>query len=220
MGRPVTAFAALALALALVGCGAQQGPARAAPEPQTATAASPGPGPRAARASWGRLARYDDHFQAAAGRFWRGLPLDWLWLWAQGMAESGLDPDAISPVGARGLMQIMPATARELAEQTGLPARVNDPRTAAMLAAFYMRRLYLMWNSPRPHLDRVALALACYNAGAGNILKAQKAARAVGWCSDLWECVARALPRVTGRHSRETTGYVARINKFYMERKR
>ena len=123
-------------------------------------------------------------------------------------------------MGAQGLMQIMPATARELAEQTGLPAKVHDPRTAAMLAAFYMKRLYLMWNSPRPHLDRVSLALASYNAGAGNIIKAQNAAQAAGWCTDLWECVARALPGITGHHSKETTGYVARIRKYYGERKR
>lgn len=74
------------------------------------------------------------------------------------LIESRFRPDAISPRGAMGLMQLMPATARELGVQDPL-----DPEKNVMGGTLYLRRLLSMFHS---ELD---LALAAYNAGPGTV---------------------------------------------------
>ena len=70
--------------------------------------------------------------------------------------ESDFNPHAISRVGARGLMQIMPATAREL----GI-SKPFDPYESIKGGARYLRRLLTIFD------DKLPLALAAYNAGPG-----------------------------------------------------
>ncbi|TNM69506.1 lytic transglycosylase [Streptomyces sp. NP160] len=99
-------------------------------------------------------AAYQGLFDAAEARY--DLP-DGL-LSAVAKTESSYDPDAVSPAGARGLMQLMPGTARELGVDAHDPAQAVDG--AARLLA--------------KHLDRfgsLPLALAAYNAGPGNVSK-------------------------------------------------
>jgi soluble lytic murein transglycosylase-like protein len=72
--------------------------------------------------------------------------------------ESGFNPNAVSPAGARGLMQIMPATARGLGVNPMDPAQAVDG--AARLLADHLKTF-----------DSVPLALAAYNAGAGAVRK-------------------------------------------------
>ncbi len=99
-------------------------------------------------------AAYQDLFDAAEAKY--GLP-DGL-LSAVAKTESGYDAAAVSRAGARGLMQLMPGTARELGVDAGDPAQAVDG--AARLLA--------------KHLDRfgsLPLALAAYNAGPGNVTK-------------------------------------------------
>jgi peptidoglycan DL-endopeptidase CwlO len=73
-------------------------------------------------------------------------------------AESGFNPKAVSGAGARGLMQIMPSTARGLGVDPMNPAQAIDG--AAKLLASHMRRF-----------GSVELALAAYNAGPGAVVK-------------------------------------------------
>ncbi len=77
-------------------------------------------------------------------------------------AESGFRPDAVSPKGAEGLMQLMPGTASEL----GVDAK--NPQANAEGGAAYLRRLLALYEN-RP--DQVLLALAAYNAGPGAVEK-------------------------------------------------
>ena len=74
--------------------------------------------------------------------------------------ESAGNPRAISPVGAQGLAQLMPATARELGVEDPL-----DPAQNLDGAAKYLRQLLGRFQGD------VAKALAAYNAGAGNVQK-------------------------------------------------
>src|SRR5205814_10242937 len=66
--------------------------------------------------------------------------------------ESRMDPAALSGAGARGLLQLMPATAQEV----GL--RSDEPAANVLAGARYLRRLL-------NHFGDVELALAAYNAG-------------------------------------------------------
>lgn len=154
--------------------------------------------------------RYDAEIRAASARWLPGW--DWRWWKAQLYQESLLDPTAVSPVGARGLAQFMPGTWDEVSAAMGLGAVSPHVAEAAIEAgAYYMARLRRSWHSERPEDDRRELAQASYNAGLGNILKAQRAcgnARA-------WRVIATCLHQITGRHAHETLTYVDRIRRWY-----
>jgi len=125
---------------------------------------------------------------------------------AQLYQESLCDPSAVSPVGAAGLAQFMPATWREAQSHFGIRASPHDD-IAIEAGAWYMMRMMAVWRSPRPQVERWRLALASYNAGAGNIIRAQSEC---GGARD-WDAILPCLPDVTGHHARETTAYVVRI---------
>ncbi len=75
-------------------------------------------------------------------------------------AESSLDPAAVSPKGARGVMQLMPATAKELGVDNAF-----DPAQNIDAGARLLRQLLEKYEG------RVAEALAAYNAGPGAVAK-------------------------------------------------
>jgi soluble lytic murein transglycosylase-like protein len=77
-------------------------------------------------------------------------------------AESGYQPNALSPKGAIGLMQLMPATA------AGLNADPHDPAQNAEAGAMYLRDLLVKYEKD-PH--QVSKAVAAYNAGPGAVDK-------------------------------------------------
>lgn len=135
--------------------------------------------------------------------------IPWVWAKAQLVAESRLDTQATSPVGAMGLGQFMPDTWTQVSKELGFPVGTKAYASSYNIQAhaYYMNYLRGQFKKPRPEVDRHSLALASYNAGLGNILKAQ----AKGGNSLLYEPMAKALPQVTGRHSVETTTYVKRI---------
>lgn len=153
--------------------------------------------------------KYDHQIRKAARHYLPFTP--WQMYKAQLIKESSLNTLAVSPVGAEGLAQFMPATWRDVSRQLGLVGSPMDAEIAIPAGAYYMSSLRNMWRWPRPEEDRYNLALACYNAGCGNILKAQ------ALCDDaaLYESIMACLPLVTGRHAVETLGYAPRIRKIY-----
>jgi soluble lytic murein transglycosylase len=80
--------------------------------------------------------------------------------------ESGFDPSAVSRAGARGMMQLMPATARQMARRLNLdPGRhsLSDPTFNLTVGSAYMRRLVRRYDGS------LLLAVAAYNAGPGRL---------------------------------------------------
>ena len=95
---------------------------------------------------------------AIADASWRfGLPERWIRAVIQ--AESAYDLTATSSVGAMGLMQVMPATYRELRARYGLGGDPYHPRDNILAGSAYLRELYDRFGAPG--------FLAAYNAGPG-----------------------------------------------------
>jgi soluble lytic murein transglycosylase len=118
-------------------------------------------------------------------------------LWAVMRQESGFDPDAISSARAVGLMQIMPDTARPIAEELALPrddARLTSPPYAIRVAARVLHKLLDQFHGSVP------LALAAYNGGADSVDR--WASRAPGMQLDTF------VERIPFKETRE---YVARV---------
>lgn len=129
---------------------------------------------------------------------------DWRWFKSQGIAESNLDPSAVSWCGAVGVMQIMPATAKEL----GVNNRW-DAEQSIQGGVKYDQKVDRFFKEVKCQTERRKFMFAGYNAGMGNIQKAKKLAD-----SNIWDTVTNFLPLVTGKHSIETINYVKRIHKM------
>ena len=127
-------------------------------------------GVRALRASPSRRA-----YQLAYPRAWEESVQKWateygvdpLLVWAVMREESGFRSEAISPSGARGLLQLLPSTARWIAEEKlRIPyreERLSDPDYNIRLGTWYLRHLLDQFGG------KVAWAVAAYNGGPGNL---------------------------------------------------
>jgi membrane-bound lytic murein transglycosylase F len=160
----------------------------------------------------GRSDRYDETFRKYSKRYF-GPAYDWREFKAQGLAESNLDSTAHSGVGARGVMQLMPTTFREIATHNPEIHRViNDPEWNIAAGISYDRRLWCQWESDSVTLHRREFMFASYNAGRGTILGAQAAARARNLDARLWPNIEQVAPNVPRWRYRETLGYVHKID--------
>ena len=133
------------------------------------------------------------------------VPAGPIWSLVHGITrqESSFDRAAVSHAGARGMMQLMPATAAEQAGKMGYgydgSRLMTDPAYNVMLGSAYFQRLVNQWDGSYP------LAVASYNAGAGNVRKWVRAygdprapgADIIGW-----------IERIPFE---ETRGYVQRV---------
>jgi membrane-bound lytic murein transglycosylase MltF len=139
--------------------------------------------------------------------------LDYLLLAAQGYQESGLDQSKRSHVGAIGVMQVMPATARDKA--------VNIPDIEKLESNIHAGVKYNRWMMDNYYdepgltrLNRGLFAAASYNAGPGKVASLRREAKAQGLDPDKWfnnvELVAAK------RIGRETVTYVSNIYKYYL----
>ncbi len=153
-------------------------------------------------------------FQALVGYFQKygqKYDIDWLLMAAQGYQESQLNQQATSRVGAIGVMQLMPATGKDM--------KVGDiTQTEANIHAGvkYMRWMIDNYygNEPMTKLDKALFAFASYNAGAGRIAGLRKEATKRGLNPNVWfhnvEYVAAE------KIGAETVTYVANIFKYYV----
>ncbi len=105
---------------------------------------------------------YSDDVRSAEAQ--EGLPAGLIW--AVMRQESGFDPDVISPARAVGLMQILPDTARLVADELSVnqdDARLTSPSFNVRVGAHFMRKLLDHYHGDIP------LAVAAYNGGADSI---------------------------------------------------
>ena len=120
--------------------------------------------------------------------------IDYLLMMAQAFQESGLDQNAKSPVGAIGIMQIMPATGKDL--------KVGD-----------ISQLEPNINAPMTPLNKGLFAFASYNAGPGRVAQLRREAAKRGLDPNRWfnnvELVA------ADKIGSETVNYVSNIYKYY-----
>ena len=171
----------------------------------------------------GRISPYDELFKKYAAE----IGWDWRLLAAQAHTESKFKPKATSWAGARGLMQIMPATARDY----GVSAKqLYDPETSVRTAVRFIADLDKWLKSRIPDdKERQKFILAAYNAGVAHVYDAIALAKKYKMNPNRWSGnVEKAIlmkmnpryyrdPVVKYGYSRgrETYDYVRRIYDFY-----
>ena len=136
----------------------------------------------------GATSHYDGLFQKLA----REEELDWRLVSAIAYSESKYNAYMVSPRGARGLMQVMPATAE--AFQVPLD-ELMEPETNIRVAVRLIRRIEesLNFAAGTSQNDRTRIILACYNGGIGHVTDARRLAAKHGGDPDSWSDVSRYL---------------------------
>lgn len=117
---------------------------------------APGRGPAAGGTTAERQARYEAHFREAAALYHLPEAL----LRAVARVESAFNPRVVSPAGAMGLMQLMPATAQSMGVRDPF-----DPRQNILGGARFLRILANRFGGD------LVLTIAAYNAGDGAVLR-------------------------------------------------
>ena len=144
-----------------------------------------------------RISAWDDVLREVG----REEGVDWRLLAAIAYKESRFSNDVVSKMGARGLMQIMPVTARHFDVDV---AQLGNPRVNVMLAAKLIKSIErtLGFGENVDPEDKIMIVLAGYNSGVGTVGDARRLAAACGGDPDSWDTVARYL-RLMGDSSFE-----------------
>lgn len=174
------------------------------------------------------ISKYDQTFKDVAQQY----NLDWRLLAAIARSESMFKPNAVSPAGATGLMQVMPI----VAENYGYTrAQLRDVKINVMLAARALNENEKMLRMPEwlNEDEKLKFVLACYNAGYGRIADARALARHYESNAYKWDDVASYLSKLSkseyARHkvvrhgrfsgSKETIAYVDKVMHTYAQYK-
>ena len=136
---------------------------------------------------------------------------DPLLLTALGYQESRLDQNARSRTGAVGIMQLLPSTAASL--KVGDIRKIDSNIHAGAKYLDQLMSRYLA-DADFDETNRSLFALACYNAGPGNIVRMRKEAQKRGLDPNVWfDNVELVTAEKIGI---ETTTYVRNIYKYYV----
>ena len=137
--------------------------------------------------------------------------LDYLLMAAQGYQESTLDQQVKSPVGAIGVMQVMPPTGKEL--NVGDIRQVDANIHAGVKYMRFMMDQYFK-DEPMDDLNKMLMTFASYNAGPGRLRQLRRETEQRGLNPNLW---FNNVERVASeRIGRETVTYVSNIYKYYI----
>lgn len=169
--------------------------------------------------SKGVFSIYDEQYKQAAA----ATGFDWRLLAAISYIESGFDPNARSGAGARGLMQLMPNTAKSMGVQD-----ITNPSENIYGGAKYLRTLYNMFNDIRHTEERLKFAIAAYNGGIGHIRDAMALARKNKLDATQWNYVSPYIRALTNEtyyndplvkygfmYGNETCAYVTKVSQQY-----
>ncbi len=124
--------------------------------------------------------------------------MDWPLVLAVMKQESRFDKEAISHVGAYGLMQIMPLTQTELVDKLGVTDAAT-PKNNIRAGVYHLRSMFRAFPSSGGN-DRIELALAAYNAGLNRVLAARDIAKYLGEDPNRWEVVKSTLPLLSRQY--------------------
>jgi membrane-bound lytic murein transglycosylase F len=158
--------------------------------------------------------RFDPTFRKYTKRFF-GPTFDWRYFKAQGFAESGLNANARSWVGARGVMQLMPSTYREIRSHRPEFGPIDQPEWNIAAGIMHDRYLWDLWQRDVSDDERHRFMFASYNAGEGTIGRAYGVAKSKLGTPTSWSGIERIAPTVQRWRYAETLGYVRRIDSTY-----
>jgi membrane-bound lytic murein transglycosylase MltF len=130
---------------------------------------------------------------------------------AQGYQESTLDQEVKSPVGAIGVMQVMPPTGKELnvGDITQIDANIH---AGVKYMRFMMDQYYK--DDPMDPLNKGLMTFASYNAGPGRIRQLRAETEKRGLDRNVWFGNVERI--ASERIGRETVTYVSNIYKYYI----
>jgi membrane-bound lytic murein transglycosylase MltF len=137
--------------------------------------------------------------------------VDWLLMAAQGYQESGLNQSVKSKVGAVGVMQVMPATGKDM--KVGDITQMEPNINAGVKYIRFMIDQYFK-DEPMDALNKGLFAFASYNAGPARVKALRKEAASSGLNPNLWFNNVEQI--AAKRIGRETVQYVGNIYKYYI----
>lgn len=132
----------------------------------------------------GIISQYDDLFRKHAS----AVGLDWRLIAAVSFQESGFDPQATSWAGAKGLMQLMPGTAKGLGVDLSM---IYDPNVNIEAGCHCLKKAYNTFNDIPDPQERMRFALAGYNGGSNHIRDAMALTQKYGQNPHVWSHVSR-----------------------------
>lgn len=177
--------------------------------------------------SKGAISSYDNLFKHYA----QGLGWDWRIMAAQAFVESRFDSNIVSWAGARGIMQVMPSTARAYKVD---PLTLSDPEVSIEVASRIISSLEKSFASRvSDPIERQKFVIAAYNSGPAHIFDAIALAKKIGKNPQVWDGnVAEALLLKSNPdfyndpvckygyfRGRQTTTYVKEVMDFYEKAK-
>jgi soluble lytic murein transglycosylase-like protein len=161
-----------------------------------------------------KIDRFDATFRKYSKRFF-GVGFDWRVFKAQAIAESNLNPEARSHVGAVGLMQLMPSTFGAVRTKNPDLQSIDDPEWNIAAGIQYDSQLWTLWGDQDSVPDRIRFMFGAYNAGRVPLLRAQDKAREERLNERAWSSIEIVAPKVPRWRHGETLGYVRRIDENF-----
>lgn len=128
----------------------------------------------------GKISHYDDLFK----KYSKEIDWDWRMLASLAYTESNFDTTAVSWAGAKGLMQLMPATARAMGIEAG---KEQNPEENIKAAIKYIAATDRSLSMIHDKQERLKFVLASYNAGLGHIYDAMALAKKYGKNNLVWK---------------------------------